>query len=216
MDVGEHRGVAVGRESLQRLDAVVRRFRRDAEQAELAHQDLAVDRMIVDHEHARHRRRRAAQRIRAAPARPAAGRRGESAGAARSASVTVKVEPLPGTLSTVTLPPISSASRRTIERPRPVPPKRRVVEESACANGWNSRRRCSSLRPMPVSVTDSVTLARAFADRRVAARDQHPAALGEFQRVADEVEQDLPHARWNCRPACRSSLRRSRRRARGP
>ena len=44
-----------------------------------------------------------------------------------------------------------------MERPRPVPPNRRVVEESACANGWNSRARCSSLKPMPVSRTASVT-----------------------------------------------------------
>ena len=47
--------------------------------------------------------------------------------------------------------PSAAARRRTIERPRPVPPKRRVVEESACANGWNRRARCSSSSPMPVS-----------------------------------------------------------------
>jgi len=46
---------------------------------------------------------------------------------------------------------MASARRRTMDRPRPVPPKRRVVELSACTNGWNSRLRCSSVRPMPVS-----------------------------------------------------------------
>ena len=84
MDVGQHRRIAVGRERLDRLDAVVRGFRRDAEQAELPHQDLAVDRMVVDDQHARHRavgarregfaraaRLPRAQR-RARPARPAA------------------------------------------------------------------------------------------------------------------------------------------------
>ena len=39
-------------------------------------------------------------------------------------------------------PPISSASRLLIARPRPVPPYLRVVDESACENDWNSR-------PMP-------------------------------------------------------------------
>ena len=122
------------------------------EQIELAHQHLAVDRMVVDHQHARAAR---SARASAAGSPAAAGRSkaasGESAGAASSVSVTVKVEPLPGVLSTVTSPSIRCASRRTMERPRPVPPNCRVVEESACANGWNSRARCSSLEPMPVS-----------------------------------------------------------------
>ena len=83
---------------------------------------------------------------------------GESAGAACSVNVTVKVEPAFGWLSTAMSPFISCARRRTIERPSPVPPKRRVVDESACAKGWNRRARCSSVRPMPVSVTAIVTL----------------------------------------------------------
>ena len=36
-------------------------------------------------------------------------------------------------------PPISSASRRLIARPRPVPPYLRVVDESTCEKDWNSR-----------------------------------------------------------------------------
>ena len=39
--------------------------------------------------------------------------------------------PLPGSLSTWISPPISSISRRVIASPRPVPPKRRVVDPSA-------------------------------------------------------------------------------------
>jgi len=50
------------------------------------------------------------------------------------------------------LPPISVASSRQIDRPRPLPPKRRVVELSACVNGWNSVARSSALTPMPVSL----------------------------------------------------------------
>src|SRR5215472_10737497 len=37
---------------------------------------------------------------------------------------TVKTEPLPGSLVTVTSPPIMRASLRVMARPRPVPPKR--------------------------------------------------------------------------------------------
>ena len=63
------------------------------------------------------------------------------------------VVPAPGVDSMSTRPPISSPMRRLIARPRPVPPKRRVVSTSACENGWNSRACACSLMPMPVSVT---------------------------------------------------------------
>ena len=45
-------------------------------------------------------------------------------------------------------------------RPRPVPPKRRVVEESAWENGSNSRRAVSGAMPMPVSLTSNRTQRR--------------------------------------------------------
>jgi hypothetical protein len=63
------------------------------------------------------------------------------------------VEPRPGALSTHRRPPIRSTSWRLIVRPRPVPPKRRVVELSACMKGWKMRDCCSASRPMPVSRT---------------------------------------------------------------
>ena len=44
---------------------------------------------------------------------------------------TVNTEPLPGSLVTVTSPPIMRASLRLMARPKPVPPKRRAVNESA-------------------------------------------------------------------------------------
>ena len=53
-------------------------------------------------------------------------------------SVKVKVLPRPGSVLTVMSPPRSRASRRLIVRPSPVPPNLRVVEASACVNGWNS------------------------------------------------------------------------------
>jgi len=72
----------------------------------------------------------------------------------------VKVEPLPGLLSTVMSPPIKRQKCRLIASPRPVPPYLRVVEESACENSWNSRPICSSVMPMPVSVTAIVIQSR--------------------------------------------------------
>ena len=72
-------------------------------------------------------------------------------------SVTVKVVPLPGSLSTVMSPPIIWQNFRLIARPRPVPPNLRVVEASACANAWKSRPICSGVMPMPVSLTREVS-----------------------------------------------------------
>src|SRR5215469_16125454 len=66
---------------------------------------------------------------------------------------TVKTEPLPGSLATVTSPPIMRASLRVIARPRPVPPYRCAVDESACVNSANSLACCSAVMPMPVSAT---------------------------------------------------------------
>ena len=63
------------------------------------------------------------------------------------------VEPSPRALSTWMLPPMSSIRRRTIARPRPVPPKRRVVVLSACENLSNSRGSVFGSNPMPVSCT---------------------------------------------------------------
>ena len=71
--------------------------------------------------------------------------------------VSVKVEPLPGSLSTDTSPPISCASCRVIARPSPVPPKRRVIVASACVKVENSRVRTASVMPMPVSLIATLT-----------------------------------------------------------
>ena len=72
---------------------------------------------------------------------------------APASNVTWNVLPWPGTplLSAVTVPPISSASRRLIARPSPVPPNRRLVEASTCVNDWNRRSMRSGGIPIPVS-----------------------------------------------------------------
>ena len=61
---------------------------------------------------------------------------GSSVWSAASRIRTVKwnVLPCPGWLSTQIRPPIKPASRCEIANPRPVPPKRRVVDASACSN----------------------------------------------------------------------------------
>lgn len=44
----------------------------------------------------------------------------------------VKVEPFPGSLATLMLPPMSSQNFLVMTRPRPVPPYLRDVALSAC------------------------------------------------------------------------------------
>ena len=68
-------------------------------------------------------------------------------------AVNQKVLPWPGSLSTPISPPMSSARRLLMARPRPVPPNLRVVDVSAWVKDWKSLPRCSAVRPMPVSVT---------------------------------------------------------------
>ena len=93
----------------------------------------------------------------------AAGRKGAGGGASEAPTTTSKanVEPWPGagagTLSTVTPPPISVASRREMARPSPVPPYFRVVDASAWVNAWNSRACCRAVIPTPVSRTANRT-----------------------------------------------------------
>ena len=67
--------------------------------------------------------------------------------------VNQKVLPMPGSLSTQIRPPISSTSLAEIVRPSPVPPNRRVVEPSACSNGWKIVCNFSTGMPIPVSAT---------------------------------------------------------------
>ena len=70
---------------------------------------------------------------------PGAGAGGGGAAEGPTRTENENVEPSPGTLSTETAPPMSSASRFEIARPRPVPPYRRVVELSACVKASNRR-----------------------------------------------------------------------------
>ena len=62
--------------------------------------------------------------------------------------------PSPGWLSTRMCPPIKLTSRCEMAKPRPVPPNRRVVEESAWVNGAKIVSNFSAAMPMPVSETE--------------------------------------------------------------
>ena len=82
-----------------------------------------------------------------------------------------------------------------IERPSPVPPNFRVVEE------FGLRERLEQplarlLVDADAGVLDGERHARASAaERRGRAAHRDAAALGEFQRIAEQIEQDLPHPR---------------------
>ena len=65
----------------------------------------------------------------------------------------VKHEPLPGADCTATWPPINCARSRQMDKPRPLPPNRRVVDSSACWKGSNIVCKASALMPMPLSRT---------------------------------------------------------------
>src|SRR5215467_362201 len=79
---------------------------------------------------------------------------------------TVNTEPVPGSLFTVTSPPIMRASLRVMASPSPVPPKRCAVAASAWLNSSNSFACCSGVMPMPVSATASSIQSRPLATLR--------------------------------------------------
>ncbi len=86
---------------------------------------------------------------------------------------------------------MSSTSRLEIESPRPVPPKRRAVEPSACANGSNNcgKHGRSDADPGVLHLETQHDVAAENLERNDARDDA--AAFGEFHRVAQQVQQDL-------------------------
>ena len=93
------------------------------------------------------------------------------------------------------LHPDASAHQMTrfdeIVSPSPVPPKRRVVDPSAWLNASKIIERFSSGMPMPVSLTRKCSSADPSSPASFANLEKHVAALGELERVADQVGQDL-------------------------
>ena len=71
----------------------------------------------------------------------------------RSGSHAAKREPSPSALATPTVPPCSSASCLTIDRPRPVPSNLRARLLSIWQKGWNNFAMFAVEIPMPASLT---------------------------------------------------------------
>src|SRR6185436_17810723 len=65
----------------------------------------------------------------------------------------MKVEPLPGALSTQMRPPCISTNFLVIDSPRPVPPYSEAMVASVCLNSVNRPAIFSGWMPMPVSAT---------------------------------------------------------------
>ena len=103
--------------------------------------------------------------------------------------------PAPGSLSTQIRPPINRTSVAEIVRPRPVPPNRRVVDPSAWRKASKIASCFSGGMPMPVSVTLKCSVVLPVARAIFPDGDEDVAALGELERVADQVGQDLLHPR---------------------
>ena len=79
--------------------------------------------------------------------------RAPPSGARSRRSVTWKVLPRPGSLSTQMRPPMSSTSCEAMASPRPVPPWRRVMEPSTWTNAPKIISCFSRAMPIPVSLT---------------------------------------------------------------
>jgi hypothetical protein len=129
--IHQDRVMGAGTRRDHRLRAILRQLDHAAETFQDRRRDLAVDGVVFGDQDAW----RAPARL---PARtdacsPASGPAWRAARCRNQ-----KVEPRPSSLSKPTSPPIRCASSRMITNPSPVPPKRRVVELSACENGANS------------------------------------------------------------------------------
>ena len=111
-----------------------------------------------------------------------------------SLAVNQNVDPLPVSLSTPTVPPMRAARRCEMERPSPEPPKRRVVDESTCVNGWKSIP-SFSLGNADARIADGELQQHALV---VLLRNGHLqddlSALRELHGIADQVGDHLPQA----------------------
>ena len=105
----------------------------------------------------------------------------------RKGSVTSNSAPPASPLRACTDPPCSSTMWRTMARPRPRPPWRRVLEASACRKRSKTCGRKPGSMPGPSSAT---VTARAGAVR-VQAHARAPAARGELDRVGEQVQHHL-------------------------
>ena len=76
-----------------------------------------------------------------------------------------------------------------------MPPCLRVVDMSACVNGWNSFADCSFVMPMPVSRTENLSCTFSPVRSTCSISSRISPLLGELDRVVDEVGQNLTEAK---------------------
>ncbi len=100
------------------------------------------------------------------------------------------VLPWPSWLSTQMRPSIIWTRRLAMVKPRPVPPNLRVKEPSTWVNASKINACFSAGMPIPVSRTEKCRASALSGERSIVDRD--PAAVGEFDRVPDQVDQNLP------------------------
>src|SRR5215207_6267500 len=87
-------------------------------------------------------------------------------------------------LSAQMVPPIASARRLEIARPRPVPPKRRLIDASVWLKDWNSRSTRSGGMPIPVVADGDVQLdLPSLSGRGAFGRRRDAAGLRELHSV---------------------------------
>ena len=124
---------------------------------------------------------------------------GRSALLPRSKGTTnVKALPSPGALLTSRVPPMRLTILAAIDSPRPVPPKRREVEPSACVNASKMSACLSAGMPIPVSRTEARTRTVPGGSpgtrRRLFDVHAHAAFGGELDGVAHQIHQHLAEA----------------------
>ena len=166
---------------LERRAAARHNGRHHAPPRDLLVQDAAVDRVVVDDQHGQRRQRRQRLGNLGRWERRGLERRGEMEGAADADRA---LDPDPA--------PIIFTSVSEMVSPRPVPPKRRVVEPSAWLNASKMVDCLSGAMPMPVSVTTKCSLVQLSARASSRICEQHVARLGELDGVADQVDEHLP------------------------
>ena len=205
--------IALGRSRLREREPVSPRVRDDALEAVLARhrEQRPRERRVVldDQEDAvvraevlRDRRRSlpAGAARRARPAGTGASRRSATGASYSAGRKSVNMLPLPASLSTWISPPSRRAISRLIDRPRPVPPYLRLVVPSAC---WKASKIscCLSFGDADAGVDDgerddlsALPDSVAFWKVRPGAggeRAGDAAALGELERVGEQVLEDL-------------------------
>src|SRR3977135_2233100 len=89
---------------------------------------------------------------------------GASTASMSTGSQTVKTDPLPYSLSTISSPPIKRQNLRLSAKPSPVPPYFLEIDTSAWVKAWNNLETCSGVIPIPESLMRKTTYSLAERD----------------------------------------------------